>query len=93
MPLTHKQLLGLSVETRSKISLGKVLGFSVDPLNQKILAYEVGEGLVLPKTQHVIHRHQVFSLSEEKMVVEDAVIKEELPMKAEEFSEEQSSAA
>lgn len=92
MALSHKQLLGLGVETCSGASLGKVLGFTIDSLSQKILTYEVGEGLVVVKINYVIHRHQVLSLSEEKMVVDDAVVKEEIPIKAEEFSEEQSSA-
>ena len=77
MALKGKQLNGLPVETRSGHGLGRILNFVVDPLNQKIISYDVGRGYFMPKVLFLIRDQQVVSLSSEKMIVEDTVIKQE----------------
>lgn len=76
MPLSSHTLLGLPVETRSGTPLGKVVGFTLDEASQSILSYEVKRGRIM--SDHLlVHRGQVLSLTEEKMTVEDAAVKED----------------
>lgn len=76
MSLNSHTLLGLPVETRSGAPLGRVSGFTLDEASQSILSYEVKRGRILGD-HLLVHRGQVLSLTEEKMVTEDAVVKEE----------------
>ncbi len=82
MSLTHKQLIGLPVETRSGLLLGKIKSFEVDSGTQTILRYVVKSRslvskLLAKKDQRlIIHRNQVISIDEKKMIVEDNAIKE-----------------
>ncbi len=85
MSITNQQLIGLPVETQSGQSLGRVQGFVVDPMTHTILQYEVQRGRflkdLLGKTL-LIGTHQIVSLTEEKMVVEDLVLQEHERVKA-----------
>jgi len=78
MKIRNKQLLGLSVVTASGQSLGKVCGWELDVETHQILKYEVKtSGFItqpFAKTL-LIASHQVVSISLEKMVVEDNVVK------------------
>lgn len=70
--LHHKELLHLSVFTKSGEPIGKIVGFVFDEESQSIVQYEVRRhviGKVL-----LVHRMQVLSITSEKMIVEDAAL-------------------
>lgn len=80
MLINHKYLIGLPVETRSGFSLGKIKSFEVDSETQIILKYFIKSRNLVSKlfneeiSELVVHRNQVISIDEKKMVVEDNVI-------------------
>lgn len=82
MNLNHKQLLDLPVYTESNAYLGRVTSFELNPETHQIVVYYVGSsswvrtllGEKIPELK--IAAAQVVSLTEEKMVVEDLVIRE-----------------
>jgi len=82
MIIDYKNLIGLSAETKSGLVLGKIKNFEVDSETQTISQYFVkGRGFISKllsesDQQLIIHRNQVVSISEEKMIVEDNVVKE-----------------
>lgn len=86
MILSRKQLLQLPVETRSGQSIGRVVDLEFDAAEQRIWRYHVSQGSVFFKNKLLISPSQVISLSEQKMVVEDGVVKGTL------LSEEQAGA-
>ncbi len=79
MTIHYKKLIGLPVETKSGLLLGKIKNFEVETETQQIARYTVKtrnliDNLLSEKTSElVIGRAEVVSLGEEKMVVEDAV--------------------
>lgn len=76
--LDEKSLLKLPVETRSGLRLGRVAGFEVDPASQMIVRYRVrpkGLSARILKAPLLVAREQVLEMTDEKMVVEDAVEK------------------
>lgn len=77
--ITDKQLIGLPVETKSGTHLGKVHGFSLDPLSHAVLQYTVKNTTLLHDLfgkEYLIAAAQVLSLTEEKMVVDDLTVQE-----------------
>lgn len=84
MQLSHRQILGLSVETQSGQKLGVVASFEIDTEQQVILRYIVRPALVprLLAKELIISAGQVVSLTNEKMVVVDGVV----PVRAAEAS-------
>jgi sporulation protein YlmC with PRC-barrel domain len=77
--LEEKKLLKLPVETKGGTGLGRVIGFDVELESQSILRWHVRpNGLASRMLSHplIVSREQVLSISEEKMVVDDAVEKE-----------------
>jgi len=84
MELTHKQLIHLPVVTKSGQSLGKVVRFSVDTESQHVAKYFVKSSVLIPDlfdNELIVYYRQVLSLTEKEMVVEDAVIKKQVPQK------------
>lgn len=78
MLINHKKIIGLSVETQSGQRLGEIAGFAFDSETQTIYQYQVrSSGLsgIFAK-ELLVHRQQVISISEEKMLVDDLVYKE-----------------
>ena len=78
MLLSSKQLFDLPVETKSGIKLGQISGFNMDVETQKIWQYLVKPPLIkggFLKEALLIHQGQVVSLTKEKMVVLDNVVK------------------
>lgn len=75
MLLEHKQIIGLPVETKSGERLGKIASFNLDSASQTIYQYQVNPlGLSnLFAKELLIHRHQVISLDDKKMIVDDLV--------------------
>lgn len=81
MRLTSKQILNLPVYTRSEDFLGRVIGFELEAASHRIVQYHVGSSSFIKNIMHnrpdfLISEKQVIELTEEKMTVEDSVIKE-----------------
>lgn len=81
MKLSQKQLNNLPVYTQSQDFLGRVTGFEVDSQTHQINQYYIGSSswlinLLGQEQDLIISSDQVISLTEEKMTVQDAVIKE-----------------
>ncbi len=77
--LEDKKLRNLPGETKGGTGLGRVIGFDVELESQSILRWRVRpNGLASRMLSHplIVSREQVLSISEEKMVVDDAVEKE-----------------
>lgn len=78
MLISHKKLIGLAVETQSHERLGEIAGFVLETETQTIYQYQVrptGLSGIFAK-ELLVHRQQVISIAEEKMVVDDLVYKE-----------------
>lgn len=77
MLLNFSHLKNLPVFTQSGLHLGHVSDLEIDTESQSVLRYLVQRGRLIGRFQEplLIHRHQVISISPEKIVVEDAVIK------------------
>ncbi|MBU0731402.1 hypothetical protein KKC88_00810 [Patescibacteria group bacterium] len=81
MRLSNKQILNLPVYTQSEDFLGRVIGFEVDAANHQIVQYHVGssssmKNILTNTPDFLISENQVIEVNEEKMIVEDLVIKE-----------------
>lgn len=82
MTLHAKKIIGLGVETKSGQHLGRVQNFSLDPMTQAVTDYTVKSDRLLGELfakELIIGASQVVSLTEEKMVVDDLVLKEGVP--------------
>ncbi len=75
MTINEKQLKKVIVETQSGQVLGKVTDFQLDPATGVIAQYEVKSGLLSQIL--LINKEQIISFDENKMIVEDAVVKTE----------------
>ena len=79
MIVKNNQLIGLLVETRSGELLGRVSGFELDSQSHEIIRYQVKKSGIWPvllSKYLLIHKNQVVSLTAEKMIVEDALVKD-----------------
>jgi sporulation protein YlmC with PRC-barrel domain len=84
MQLTEKELLGLSVETKSGQALGVVNGFEIDVDSQKIVRYFVKPNNIIKNflvSELVVDFQQVILITKEKMIVDDNVKKEKAYIK------------
>lgn len=79
MRYRDSQLAGVPVYTRSGRHLGRLVGFVVESDTHEVIQYAVKKSgtfeLLLPK-EFLVNRSQVISVSEEKMVVDDATVAE-----------------
>lgn len=78
-PVHHKELINLSVETKSGDYLGKISNLEIDLDSQSIISYDVKETNILKgalKNKLLISRNQVISISKERMIVNDNVLTE-----------------
>lgn len=76
MLLTAKQLLALTVRTRSGSVLGRVSEIEYDTDSQQVLRYRVTAARALQRlvtSPLLIHRSQVISISATELVVDDLV--------------------
>ncbi|MBU1146175.1 PRC-barrel domain-containing protein [Patescibacteria group bacterium] len=82
MYINYKNLIGLPVQTKSGLLLGKIKSFEIESDSQNILKYFIKSRNLISKLlseeveEIIISRNQVISLDEEKMIVDDASIKE-----------------
>ncbi len=88
MYLGHDQLLHMPVVTTTRRRVGKIIGFRIDPQSQSILQYDVRVGF-FGKTR-VVHRSQVITITEQSMVIDDALVTQEAQQKAAEQAGEDS---
>ncbi|MFA5129147.1 MAG: hypothetical protein WC445_04305 [Patescibacteria group bacterium] len=82
MTISHKNLIGLPVQTKSGLLLGKIGSFEIESDTQTVLRYIVKSRNLISKllsekvSEIIISRNQVIFLDEEKMIVDDASVKE-----------------
>jgi sporulation protein YlmC with PRC-barrel domain len=82
MRINYKNLIGLPVETKSGLLLGKIKSFEIDSETQNILRYTIKSRNLISKllseeaNELIIGRNQVVSINEKKMIVEDGAVKE-----------------
>lgn len=78
MRISSDDLLNLPVESQSGQHLGRINGFDVDADSHRVTRYYVRTGLIkgLWHQQLLIDPVQVISISKERMVVEDGVVRE-----------------
>lgn len=79
MQIIHNDLSRLPVYTENNEYLGKIHSFYVDCESQSILKYQVHGSVFIQGLfgkQLLIDRCQVVSITPEKMIVEDAVVKD-----------------
>jgi sporulation protein YlmC with PRC-barrel domain len=85
MPIINgKNLIGLPVETVLGKKLGKVFDFELEIDSQSILKYFV-KGNILKDlfiSELIIHRSQVISINDKKMIVKDNVIEDKQKIQA-----------
>lgn len=78
MVISSKNLHGIEVQSKSGQELGVVVAMLINTDTQEIEQYEVRTSLVkqfLGKSL-LIHRKQVISIEEKRLVVEDGIIEE-----------------
>lgn len=79
--LSNKNIIGLSVVTKSGFVLGRIRDFDVDLETQSILRYFVRNRSLTSKIlsegleEVIISRNQVLSFSDTEMVVDDGAVK------------------
>jgi sporulation protein YlmC with PRC-barrel domain len=82
MFIDNKNLIGLPVETKSGLLLGKIKSFEIESETQVVEKYIVKSRNLIGKLlreelgELVIGRNQVISIDEIRMVVEDGVVEE-----------------
>ena len=80
MNLSFKNnLIGLPVETKLGLSVGKISDIELEAEGHRVSSYLVKTSKVLPgflSRELAINPRQVVSLTDEKMVVDDNVVKE-----------------
>lgn len=83
--LQKNELIGLPVYTQSGQYLGKVSDFELEATSQTIVRYHIRSKDIIKELlqkELLISKEQVVSLSSQKMIVEDNVIREEETKKA-----------
>ncbi len=75
-----KKIIGLPVETESGISIGKIFDFELETASQSILRYYIRDKNILKEffvPELIVYKEQVVFIDDNKMVIEDNVIKAE----------------
>ena len=81
MPVIQgKKIIGLAVQTESGESLGKVYDFEFDVDSQSVVKYYIKASLIrdLFDNKLIVHRDQVVLIDNDKMVVDDEIIKKKI---------------
>ncbi|MFA5092154.1 MAG: PRC-barrel domain-containing protein [Candidatus Paceibacterota bacterium] len=85
MRYRDSHLTGVPVYTRSGNHVGRLVGFVIESDTHEVVQYAVKKSgtleLILPK-EFLVNRTQVVSVSDEKMVVEDAAVAEKAKVAA-----------
>ncbi|PIR74909.1 MAG: hypothetical protein CO030_03050 [Candidatus Magasanikbacteria bacterium CG_4_9_14_0_2_um_filter_42_11] len=80
MRISYKQLKKLPVMTESGMELGSVHDIILDVDTQGIVQYEISPSMLSTKA-YVVNQDQVVSITSEKMIVKDAVVRDEVHAK------------
>lgn len=78
MELREKKIIHLPVYTQSGKELGKISGFGIDTETHTIVRYYVKSGRLIEglfEKELIIAASQVISITNEKMIVEDLILK------------------
>ncbi len=77
MLINSEKLIGLKTETQSGAYVGKIRSFDIDIETQGVRTYLIKKPPFVPGFSEglIVHHKQVVSISEEKMVVLDNVVK------------------
>ena len=90
MILSNDNLIDLPVYTKSNQHLGQVASFEIDVETQTISQYHVRSSNIIKNIiQHnelLINQNQVIEITEEKMIVDDNLEKQDSKIKAQKFS-------
>jgi sporulation protein YlmC with PRC-barrel domain len=90
MRYRDSQLAGVPVYTRSGNHVGRLVGFVIESDTHEVIQYAVKKSgtfeLLLPK-EFLVNRSQVVSVSEEKLIVEDAAVTEKAKEKKKKVTE------
>jgi len=79
MKINAKKILGLPVNTKTGVHLGKIYDFEVDIESGMIFKYIVSDSLIaknILQKELVIDRSQVIMISSKEMIVEDNILRE-----------------
>ena len=82
MLLKKKNLIGLNVKTKSGKELGVVCDFEFDGEQHTIVGYYIKKSKLLPdfvSDELIIRPKQIIKIDQEKMIVDDMLIKEIQP--------------
>lgn len=81
MRILDKDLRGIAVVTKKGERLGKLAGFIIDVDDHAIVQYVVAKSRLLSAIlpgELLVHRSQVISVDEERMVIKDAAVMAEV---------------
>ncbi len=80
MVLPLSKIKNLPVFTQSNLRLGIVVDIEIEIESQTILRYIVQQGQILGRLQEplLVHRNQVLEITNERIIVEDSLGKEEV---------------
>lgn len=84
MLIKRKQLIGLSVRTKSGEILGQVSDFELDTDNSEIIRYIITSSRLVKKilaSDLLIDKSQIIEINDREMVVEDGLIENKAPVK------------
>ncbi|MDZ7798845.1 MAG: PRC-barrel domain-containing protein [Patescibacteria group bacterium] len=79
MIIKHNDLIGLPVETKKGQKVGSVSGFELEANSHEIIRYQIKKPGLLPGIMNkhlLVHKNQVLQITPEKMIVEEALVKE-----------------
>jgi len=80
MIIKHKNLIGLPVETKKGQEIGSVVGFELETDSHEIIRYQIKKSGLLTGIMNkhlLVHKNQILKITPEKMIVEEALVKEE----------------
>jgi len=81
MNLKKKELINLPVYTQGEQHLGKIVDFELEPTSQTVEKYYIKSQDIIKnllQKELLISKDQVVSISHDRMVVEDSVVKEKV---------------
>lgn len=79
MLVSHKKLIGIKVECKNGVELGKLAGFNIDTDNHLIVNYRVKTKISIEKIFDnllLVSPSQVIEIKKDKMIVEDLCLKD-----------------
>lgn len=84
MKISNKKLIGLKVETQTGEKIGQIKDFNIQIDSQSIVEYLIKPASLLKSfivSELIVNRGQVIDITEEKMIVDDNVIANDMKEK------------